>query len=86
MATLPRPLPVQVLLHTDLANAARQVGRYIGPLAEVEGSVRLQTTTTSYSWFARLLASLNFDFTIEGPEELRTAVRNEAERLARLAG
>jgi predicted DNA-binding transcriptional regulator YafY len=79
-------LPVQVLLHTDLACAAREVGRYIGPLTEVEGGVTLKTTTTSYSWFARMLASYNFDFTIEGPEELRQAVREEARRLARLAG
>jgi len=84
MATLPRPLPVQVLLHTDLAGAVRDIGRYIGPLVEVEGGVQLTTTTTSYSWFARLLASLNFDFTIEGPEALRDAVRTEAQRLARL--
>jgi predicted DNA-binding transcriptional regulator YafY len=86
LATLPRPLPVQVLLHTDLACAQREVGRYIGPLVEVEGGVRLSTSTTSYTWFARMLASLNFDFTIEGPEELRSAVRTEAHRLARLAG
>jgi hypothetical protein len=33
-----------------------------------------------------MLASYNFDFTIEGPEELRQAVREEARRLARLAG
>jgi len=85
MATLPRPLPVQVLLHTDLACATREVGRYIGPLTAVEGGVRLQTTTTSYSWFARLLASFTFDFTIESPEELREAVRSEAQRLTRLA-
>jgi len=85
MATLPRPLPVRVLLHTDLAGAQREVGRYIGPLLEVDGGVRLATSTTSYTWFARMLASLNFDFTIEGPDELREAVREEARRLARLA-
>jgi predicted DNA-binding transcriptional regulator YafY len=85
MATLPRPLPVQVLLHTDRASAEREVGKYIGPLAEAEGGVRLATSTTSYTWFARMLASLNFDFTIEGPEELRAAVRLEAQRLTRLA-
>ena len=85
LATLPRPLPVRVLLHTDLASAAREVGRYIGPLVETDGGVRLATTTTSYSWFARLLASFNFDFTIEGPEELRAAMQEEARRLARLA-
>jgi predicted DNA-binding transcriptional regulator YafY len=85
MATLPRPLPVRVLLHTDLATAQREVGNYIGPLETVDGGVRLHTTTTSYLWFARTLASLTFDFSIEGPDELRAAVRAEAERLARLA-
>jgi predicted DNA-binding transcriptional regulator YafY len=85
LATLPRGLVAHVLLHTDLDSATRELGRYVGPLVPTPAGIQLHTTTTSHTWFARMLASLTFDFTIQGPPELREAVSAEAERLARLA-
>jgi len=85
LATLPRGLPAHVLLHTDLDSATRELGRYVGPLVPTPAGIQLHTTTTSHTWFARMLASLTFDFTIQGPDALREALRTESARLARLA-
>ncbi|AKU22277.1 YafY family protein [Massilia sp. NR 4-1] len=86
MATLPRPLTLSVLLHTDHATAVRELGRQVGTLTPQEGGgVLLQASTTSYAWFARLLGSTTFDFTVREPQALRQALLDEAARLQRLA-
>lgn len=85
IANLPRAFPVEVRLHTDLHTATLELGRTVGMLVPQPDGVRLSTSTDNLAWFARQLARLPFDFEIIHPAELRTAIREQAQRMLRLA-
>ncbi|MFI8607719.1 helix-turn-helix transcriptional regulator [Pseudomonas sp. NPDC077649] len=85
IANLPRAYPVRILLHTDLAGAVAELGVNAGLLTPEGDGVRLSTSTDSPTWFARLLLRLSFDFHIEQPAQLREALRQQAQRMLRLA-
>lgn len=85
IANLPRAFPIEVQLHTDLHSATLELGRSVGMLVPHQDGVRLNARTDSLVWFARQLARLPFDFEICHPQELRSAVREQAQRLLRLA-
>ncbi|HXZ47888.1 MAG TPA: YafY family protein [Usitatibacter sp.] len=79
MATLPRAIPIEVLLHTDLACAKRELFAGLGlPEACAEG-VLLRGSADDLEWCARELMRLPFRFEVRAPAALR-------ETLARLAG
>lgn len=84
IAAFPRGIPVEVLLHTDIATAAEELGKYVGLLTPHENAVLLHTQTESLTWFARQLARLRCTFEIRAPEELREAVRAHAQHLLRI--
>ena len=70
LATLPRAHRAEILLHTDLATAKRQIVDTLGTLEEVEGGILLHSQTDDLSWLARQLARLPFGFAIRSPREL----------------
>ena len=79
MATLPRAIPVEVFLHTDLENARRELHNTLGvPEASGKG-VMLKGSADELDWYARELMRLPFAFDVRAPAELRAT-------LARLAG
>ncbi|MBW3568185.1 MAG: YafY family transcriptional regulator [Proteobacteria bacterium] len=81
IATLPRSYAVDILLHTDLANALSELHESLGLFEPFENGVLLRARTDSIDWFARQLSRLSFAFDIREPGELRTAVYRHANRL-----
>jgi predicted DNA-binding transcriptional regulator YafY len=86
VATIPRRHAVEVVLHTDLATAQRELFPTIGILEPVDGGVLLRSQCDDLKWFARELARLPFPFTIRGPRALRTALAACARELLSIAG
>lgn len=83
IATLPRAHHVEVLLHTDLPTARRQLRPELAVLSPLrDGSVRLRAEVDELPAMARELARLPFGFTIQRPAALR---RELAAHLAWLA-
>lgn len=86
IARLPRAIAVEVILHAPLATAVAELGQNLGVLEPAGRHTRLHARTDSLDYFARQLVRLPFDFTVEQPAALRTAVRRCGERLLRIAG
>ncbi|MGB9430274.1 MAG: YafY family protein [Gammaproteobacteria bacterium] len=84
IASIPRAMPVEVLLRTDLKSAVEQMGGSIGLFESAADGVLLRTSTDGLDWFARQLARLPFAFEIRQPAGLRDAVKAQAERLLQL--
>ncbi len=85
IATLPRAISVEVLLHTELETAMRELGEHIGLFEPHAEGILFRTSTDGIEWMARQLARLSFEFEIRLPAELRDALRAHALRLARLS-
>lgn len=81
IASLPREFPVEVLLKSDMATAQAQLLDGMGLLTPVPEGVLLRGRTDALDWYARQLASLEFDFEVREPESLRQAVRDLAAKL-----
>jgi predicted DNA-binding transcriptional regulator YafY len=85
-ATLPRRHAVEVLLHTDLRTARRELFATLGVLEPVGEEVLLRGQCDDLSWFAHELARLPFTFEIRRPAELRDELRACARELLAIAG
>lgn len=85
IATLPRAHRAEILLHTDLATAKRQIFATLGTLEEVKGGVLLHSQTDDLNWLARELARLPFAFEVRAPKELGGAVGRHARALTAAA-
>ena len=81
IATLPRAHQAEVLLHTDLASAKKQIYATLGTLEEVAGGVLLHSQTDDLAWLARELARLPFVLEIRRPQGLVAALRAHARAL-----
>ena len=81
IATLPRSIPVEVLLKTDIQTAMLELGENIGLYEACEGGVLFKTQTDGIDWFARQLSRLSFGFEIRAPAALTKALRTHAERI-----
>jgi predicted DNA-binding transcriptional regulator YafY len=79
MATLPRAIPIEVLLHADLECARRELFAGLGVVEPCEGGVLLRGSADDLDWCARELMRLPFRFDVRSPAPLRHAV-------ARIAG
>ena len=55
--------------------------RTLAELVETDGGTLLRMRADSLDWMAGMLASLGCAFTVIAPDELRTSVRELAERL-----
>lgn len=85
VATLPRAFTIEVLLHTDLETARRELFPTAGVLEASGEGVRLLSQADDLHWFALELARLPFGFEIREPSALRDALVAHAERLTLLA-
>jgi predicted DNA-binding transcriptional regulator YafY len=81
IATLPRAVAVEVLLHTDMHTAQAGFTAAIGIFEPARGGTLLRTRTDDVAWFARQLARVSFDFQIRFPKQLRTAINAIGDRL-----
>ncbi len=83
MATLPRAIAIEVLLHTDLECAKRELFPTLGLPEPCEGGVLLRGSADDLEWCARELMRLPFRFDVRSPVELRRAVARIAGAIAR---
>ncbi len=86
LATLPRAIPVEVLLRTDLARARRELLPSVGETEACEEGVLLRGSADELDWYARELMRLPFPFVVRAPERLRQTVAALCEALAREHG
>lgn len=86
IATMPRSLEVQVLLHADLDKVLTLIPDSAGVFTPAGEGVLLRTHADSVSWLARHLAALPCRFEVLAPDELRMAVRAHAEQLLAMTG
>jgi predicted DNA-binding transcriptional regulator YafY len=82
MATLPRAVQVEVLLHTDMGSARRELFSTLGVPEPCGEGVLLRGSADELEWYARELMRLPFRFEIRAPVELRTVLAKLARELA----
>ena len=82
MATLPRAVKTEVLLHTDLATARREITETLGIASDNADGVVLNGSADELDWYARELMRLPFAFEIRAPAELRAVLARLASELA----
>ena len=85
LARVPWRWEVEVLLELPVGEAARRVPATLAELIDEDGTTVLRMRVDSLDWMATILAGLGCGFEIRRPDELRTSVRELAERLARSA-
>ena len=85
VASIPRAIQIEVLLHTDMETAQAALFDSIGLLHPVDGGVALHSQADDVHWFARELARLPFDFEVRQPPALRESLSLLASRLQQLA-
>ena len=85
LARVPWRWEVEVLLELPVGEAARRVPATLAELIDEDGTTVLRMRVDSLDWMATILAGLGCGFEIRRPDELRTSVRELAERLARAA-
>ncbi|WP_295803660.1 YafY family protein [uncultured Microbulbifer sp.] len=74
-------IEVELLLHTDLANASAVLGDELGLLTPKQGAVLWRAHTGCLTWFASQLVRLPFAFEILRPTTLRAELRRHAMNL-----
>jgi predicted DNA-binding transcriptional regulator YafY len=85
LARVPWHWEVEVMLELPADEAARRVPATLAELVDEDGVTVLRMRVGSLDWMATVLAGLGCGFSIRRPDELRTSVRELAERLARSA-
>jgi predicted DNA-binding transcriptional regulator YafY len=85
LARVPYRWRVEILLETDLAQARRRIPATVAELREGDGGVVLTARAERLDGMARLLAGLDWPFTVRRPAELRTALATHAAHLAAMA-
>jgi predicted DNA-binding transcriptional regulator YafY len=81
LATTPRTWTAVVTLFITPEAAIAHLPPAIAAFEEVSDGVLLRCTTDSPQWLARILASLECDFVVHEPPELREALRELGNRL-----
>lgn len=82
LATIPRGVPVEIFLHTDLATAERELSLTLGLAEAAPGGVLLRGSADELEWYARELMRLPFRFEIREPVALRRILASLARELA----
>ncbi|QJR15334.1 helix-turn-helix transcriptional regulator [Usitatibacter palustris] len=82
LANMPGSVSVEVVLHTDLATARRELFHGLGFPDQSGDVVVLKALTDNLDWYARELMRLPFRFEVRAPTELRSAIGRIARRLA----
>lgn len=86
LATLPRAIPVEVLLRTDEARARQELFHTLGVIEECAEGMLLRGSADDLEWYARELMRLPFRFEVREPDALRAKVAGLARELAREHG
>ena len=86
LATLPRELPLNVLVHTTLEEARQVMLPGAGTLDEADGGVVLHGTVQDPDWMARYLSGLRWTFDVREPPALKEALKRLAAALLAAAG
>lgn len=81
MKQIPRRYDVRVLVHAPLADVAAVVGRW-AELSETADGTTMTMPTDDLFWPLAVLATLDADFTVESPEELRDQVASVSRRFS----
>jgi predicted DNA-binding transcriptional regulator YafY len=81
MATMPRAVAVEVVLHTDLATARRELHPTVGLVEAIPGGVLLKGSADELDWYARELMRLPFRFEVRTPKSLRQVLARLAKEL-----
>jgi predicted DNA-binding transcriptional regulator YafY len=76
---IPRRYDVRVLVHAPLDVVAAVTGRW-AQLSEVDGGTLMEMPTDELFWPLAVLATLDADFEVQSPDELRDQVASVAER------
>jgi predicted DNA-binding transcriptional regulator YafY len=82
IASVPWATAVEVLLHAPVAEVRARLPRTVGTLETYPGGTLLRGRAERLEGMATMLAGLGWRFTVHSPDELRTAVRELARRLA----
>jgi predicted DNA-binding transcriptional regulator YafY len=82
LASVPRGIPTELLLHTDLESARRELFNGLGVPEAAEGGVLLKGYCDELDWYARELMRLPFRFEIRVPVELRSTLARLSRELA----
>jgi len=73
----------EILLHTDIATARREITEVLGIASETPDGVLVHgSADEELDWYARELMRLPFAFEIRAPAELRRALARLAAELA----
>lgn len=83
LATTPGTWEIDVLLHTTLPDAQRQISAALGTLTPEPEGVALRCYVQNLGWFAHFLAGLDCSLTIRHPLELRTMLQTLADKITR---
>src|SRR4051812_40791190 len=81
VATLPRELPLNVLVRTTLEQARQVMLPGAGTLEEADGGVVLFGTVQDPDWMVRYLAGLRWPFEVREPSQLKEALKRHAAAL-----
>lgn len=81
LATMPRGTPTELLLHTDLETAQREVFHSIGLCEACDAGVLLVGSADDLDWYARELMRLPFRFEVRKPVELSAMLAKLAAEL-----
>ena len=79
---MPRGVPTELFLYTDLECARRELFNGLGVPEAAEGGVVLRGLCDELDWYARELMRLPFSFEVRAPGELRATVGRIARALA----
>jgi predicted DNA-binding transcriptional regulator YafY len=82
---IPRRYDVRVLVRAPREQVAAVTGRW-AELTEVDGGTRMTMPTDDLFWPLAVLATLDAEFEIEGPDELREHVATVSRRFAASGG
>jgi predicted DNA-binding transcriptional regulator YafY len=82
LASLPRAIATEVLLHTDIATARLELSLTLGVPEACEGGVLLRGSADELDWYARELMRLPFRFEVRKPAALGPMLAKLARELA----
>ncbi|HET9653507.1 MAG TPA: YafY family protein [Usitatibacter sp.] len=83
MATLPRAIPVEILLRTDIDTAKFELVPALGIVEKHADGVMLKGSTDELEWYARELMRLPFEFEVRTPVSLRATLARVAAEVVR---
>jgi predicted DNA-binding transcriptional regulator YafY len=81
LARVPWGWEVEVLLDLPFDRAVQRLPATLAEFVDADAGTVLRMRVSSLDWMAGVLAGLGCAFTIRGPDELRTSVRDLATRL-----